>query len=245
MKKKILVLAAVFMLMFSFAGQAMAYFEPGNLIRVVYERGGTKEVLTDLGSGWDLTSATTANALFNTNNFDLSQLGATSWDNVYVAYFAIHATTGDNKAWTSGPDGGQNSSANRWVNVSAASKGLLSGQRLTGEAQNIVLQTDINSFAYRINSSSYGSFKTFIGAANVEQKLNSFSAEGDQFVDQYLYYYSSPNSAQAGVQLFQIRTYENGTTEINPVTTPVPAAIYLLGTGLLGLFGIRRKATEA
>ena len=33
MKSKLLVLAAVFMLMFSFAGQAMAYFTDDELIR--------------------------------------------------------------------------------------------------------------------------------------------------------------------------------------------------------------------
>jgi hypothetical protein len=41
-----------------------------------------------------------------------------------------------------------------------------------------------------------------------------------------------------------IRTYADGTTQLNPTSvaqTPVPAAVYLLGSGLLGLVGIRRK----
>jgi hypothetical protein len=44
----------------------------------------------------------------------------------------------------------------------------------------------------------------------------------------------------------------NGTTEITSLSgniqtnaTPIPAAAYLLGSGLLGMFGFRRKGNKA
>ena len=40
---------------------------------------------------------------------------------------------------------------------------------------------------------------------------------------------------------FDIRTLANGYTEINPATVPIPPSMLLLGTGLLGLIGFRRK----
>ena len=50
MKKKLLILAAVAMLTFSFAGQAMAAFSQGDLIEVVYDISGSgPEVAVDLG----------------------------------------------------------------------------------------------------------------------------------------------------------------------------------------------------
>jgi len=44
-----------------------------------------------------------------------------------------------------------------------------------------------------------------------------------------------------------IRTMADGSTIINPeaaAPVPIPAAAYLLGSGLLGLVGIRRKARK-
>ena len=38
-----------------------------------------------------------------------------------------------------------------------------------------------------------------------------------------------------------IRIYENGSAVLNPNAVPVPAAVWMLGSGLLGLVGIRRK----
>jgi hypothetical protein len=66
------------------------------------------------------------------------------------------------------------------------------------------------------------------------------------YVDHTLYYYGSPSGASGastGLAVATIRTYADGATQLNPrvAATPVPAAVYLLGSGLLGLVGIRRK----
>ena len=48
-----------------------------------------------------------------------------------------------------------------------------------------------------------------------------------------------------GVKLLDLTTNTDGTTTVNYVAptaaTPIPAAAWLLGSGLMGLFGMRRK----
>ena len=50
-----------------------------------------------------------------------------------------------------------------------------------------------------------------------------------------------------GIELghVDIRTFADGHTEIIPMATPLPAAFWLLGSGLMGLVGIRRRMTAA
>ena len=57
---------------------------------------------------------------------------------------------------------------------------------------------------------------------------------------QGLYFFNNADlSATNFVQLSTITTNADGTTNIS--ATPIPAAIYLMGSGLLGLVGIRRR----
>lgn len=239
--KKILLLTVVLVALLS--GQAMAYFENGNLIRVVYDRGGTYEVVTDLGSGWSPTAEFTGNQLFSTYNFSLSDLGLSSWDNVYVGYF-IAQNIPSNGAWTSGNMTSQTSAARQWPAFFGNAGDIMGANFQSGNAQNVNLQSGLGS--YQNNFGIEGRFSSFLPSGTSspgDASLVGFDAEGLQYVDQKLYYYAAPNTAAAGLQVYTLRTYENGTTEINPV--PVPAAVYLLGTGLLGLIGIRRKSAAA
>jgi hypothetical protein len=247
MKKIVFAVIAASMLLISVAGQAMAYFEEGHLMRIVYDRtSGVKEVGTDLGVGWNTTTPIATNHLFNDNNFTLSMLNegthVATLDNTYVAYFAYtqyNPTTGAvDGAWTSGPVSGQVSKNRKWQSFLAGGLMTQSGYYTKGVPQFVMYQSDNSSYAY--NYYTYGSFAGFIPGMNGDQNLAALATTG--YVDQYLYYYSAPNTAQTGVDVYQIRTYANGTTEINPVNpVPVPAAIYLFGSGLLGLIGIRRR----
>jgi hypothetical protein len=242
MKKKILMILAMAMFMFGVAGQAMAYFDDGHLVRVVYDRGGDYEVVTDLGAGWNKESAYTGNHLFNTNNFSLSQLDIPSWDTVYVAYFTRTVKTAEpdtaNHAWSSGPETGQSSLARKWSAFGGNAGDIMGGNYSLGNPQNVNSQGVW--FSYSDNFGTEGRFAGFLPSPGTGDKsLAALNAPGSQYVDQWLYYYASPDSAASGVKLYQIRTYENGTTEINPI--PIPAAVYLLGSGLLGLIGIRRR----
>jgi hypothetical protein len=242
MKKTLLILAAVAMLMVGLAGQALAYFAEGDLIQVVYNTGGTKEVMTDLGTGLNYTTANSTDTKITANPFSLSELGASDWSQVNVAYFTITTQGGVNNLWLSGPSGTQNiTSIGKWNSgAGSAAETLIQGNALTGKSQNINNQTDTYSYVNLFDGANVGTFMKEISAGTVEASLASFST-GSTYVDQYLYYYATPNAKSTGLQVATIRTYADGTTEINPSAVPVPAAIYLLGSGLLALVGIRRK----
>ena len=242
--KKIMMLFMAALLLFSLSGQAMAYFEDEHLIRVVYNRGGTYEIVTDLGSGWDLTSPTSATHVFNTDNFSLTDLGIASWDTAYVAYFIVETynpiSGTQNRVWTSGPLTSQTSMSRAYDAFLGNAHYIAGANSISGDAQNVNLQSTPNSYKNRFGiAGRFGSFLTTTG--NGDKLLTDLATVG--YVDQYLYYYANPNNAAAGVQLFSIRTNADGTTEINPNAVPIPAAAYLFGSGLLSLIGIRRRMT--
>ena len=106
MKRHMILLIAYILLFWGFALPAWSYFEDGRLIRVVYDREGVYEVVTDLGAGWSLTDALAESHLFSKNTFSLDQLHLSEWSNVYVAYFIVTRSDAgqgtSNRAWTSG-----------------------------------------------------------------------------------------------------------------------------------------------
>jgi hypothetical protein len=73
--------------------------------------------------------------------------------------------------------------------------------------------------------------------------LPSYEVELDftgGFSDVYMYEYDAMNNAW---DYGTIRLYADGSAVLNPTSNPVPvpAAVWLLGSGLLGLIGIRRR----
>ncbi|MGD0277874.1 MAG: VPLPA-CTERM sorting domain-containing protein [Smithella sp.] len=262
MKKKLLVIAAAFMLMFSFAGQVMAAFSPmdGDLIQVVYVNGGSgAEVATDLGSALSnfttLNSVTTDTLLTNTVNFS-SAFSGLSMSQLNVAYFIYDGT---DDFWVSGPTTGTQTNAAGQMSSAASSftavlnyykslSGTLSSDGTSTQA--IGLSSALNSF-YKImdgNGVNVGNFGGFIKSplGSGVTSLAGLSTTG--YVDQYLYYYDSSvaNTSSNGIAIADIRTWSNGSTEIIPlVSTPLPAAVWLLGSGLVGLVGIRRRRETA
>jgi hypothetical protein len=239
MKKKLFTILTIAMLLVGVAGQAMAYFEEeGTLIRVVYNLAGEKEVMTDLGAGYNYTLPSTQNTVLNTNNFSLSELNINDWSSVYVVYFAIQPFTAD-RLWLSGTDAGLNNWRNKWNSTSSATLSVIAGAYDNGYGPAHVVQSQGAQLAYSELIGQAGDYFGHATTPTVHKNLSSFAAEGEQYVDQYLYYFATPNATSSGLQVATIRTYENGTTEINPV--PIPAAVYLLGSGLLALVGIRRK----
>jgi hypothetical protein len=196
--------------------------------------------MTDLGTGLNYTSPSTHHTLLDNNNFSLSQLGINDWSNVYVSYFAITTAgvSGANAIWLSGSNESLNIGARKWNGASSATMSVFAGALESGEPQNVQLQTGEFAFSNLIGQEG-DYYLGYTTTPTVHKNLSGFDASGQQYVDQYLYYFEYPNTESAGLKVATIRTYENGTTEINPV--PVPAAVYLLGSGLLALVGIRRK----
>lgn len=91
------------------------------------------------------------------------------------------------------------------------------------------------SYTNKLSGGNYGGLLT--GA------LPSYEVELDftgGFSDVYMYEYDAMNNAW---DYGTIRLYADGSAVLNPTSNPVPvpAAVWLLGSGLLGLIGIRRR----
>jgi|SRR5208283_5868248 hypothetical protein len=250
MKKKLLVFAAVFMLVLSFAGQAMADFAVGDLIEVVYQSGaGNPEVAIDLGNMSALTTpGAVTDTTFNTNTWSLSNFPGATMANLNVAYFMYG---GSGVFLLSGPESGQTIKSNLGAGgTGTAMSSVLSlyASLSGGSGMATTTISNLDSYYYLLdkNGTGIGSFASLVnGGTNNEANLGPLATTG--YVDQYLYYYpasASNTKNSAGVQIADIRTYANGSVEIIPlVTTPLPAAFWLLGSGLVGLVGIRRRKT--
>ena len=121
---------------------------------------------------------------------------------------------------------------------------LMSGSTITAR----VLQSNGNNYTAQMNFGgpvwgTYGQYLDTVGAA--EARLTPLATGG--YVDMSLYSFDIFNGGlgmlvtNADGTTFDIRTLANGYTEINPATVPIPPSMLLLGTGLLGLIGFRRK----
>ena len=216
--------------------------------------GSNKEVLTDLGA-FNATSPISTTTTYNTSNFALSQFpGAAMANFLEVQYYVVDSTA--NTLWTSGPTtGGQksmymqadNANSNMWsvnYNVAGSSQTVVQGQT-----------SSLNTFYALMEQSGLGR-GTMDGFINPSTGLATLNSSGGTTlaalatggsVSQYLYFYSnSPDGAvQSGLPVAMITTNANGSTTVGaPSAVPVPAAIWLLGSGLISLVGIRRRTTE-
>ncbi|MBI5237031.1 MAG: hypothetical protein HY887_01220 [Deltaproteobacteria bacterium] len=246
MKRIVMILLAAAVPLFGFSGQAMAYFTDGDLIRVVYQKGGANEVATDLGAFAPTAAYSGTGISFTTNLFPTAgavggAFSTAALADLQVAYFVRDVAT--THAWTSGPQAGQVSGNRQWTSAFSGGVQLLQSKYATfGTAQATLLQSDTQAYVKLMDNGgiNFGKFGGFIPLANGEQNLAALGTAG--FVDSYLYYYATPNSPLAGSQVATLRTFADGHTEVvgaSPV--PIPAPVMLLGSGLMALVGIRRK----
>lgn len=241
--KKIMMLLAVTILLLGLSGQAMANFGEGDLIRAVYQSGGSYEVDTDLGAFAPTTAYTGPTIKFTSNPFPIAGSGVfsnASWSNLQVAYFVYGGTSA---AWTSGPKSGQSSanvSGTQTTNSATTMLNAFKSLGASGQAE--LLMADTGSYVTNMDNGGKnpGSFGGFIPAGNGEQNLAALSSQS--YVDSYLYYYADPSTAAAGVQVADIRTFADGTSEVVGAV-PVPPSVLLMGSGLIGLLRMRRKIT--
>ena len=250
MKKKILILAAVFMLMFSFAGQAMAAFTSGDLIQVIYTNDGSgAELAVDLGS---FNSHTTSSGISDTSFSNTVSLSSAfpgySASQLNVSYYVFNSNTGlgNTGYWVVGTD--ESGLTNRAGGKSGTTTAF---NNLTTYYNSMSGCSSVTSGAVSSESSSYWALMMKYGAASggfdnylPTGVFTEATLPSSGYVDQYLYYFPYNNSANAGVEIADIRTFADGHTEVIP-TVPIPAAVWLLGSGLIGLVGIRRRNTTA
>ncbi len=245
--KKLIASLAVGAMMLVGAGQAAAYFEEGKLIRVVYDKnGGGVEVATDLLdiSSWKSAGVSPTNVVVGGGAaaWNVSMFPGKSLSDLVVEYYASFFEPTD--AWTSGPLTGQQAGNRKFTGFNSGAGSSRTYFRTLNNTGGTVIGQESNLqshwVSYTQSGLAIGSLNGFIPLKTAEENLGQLSAGG--FIDQALYFYDNANGANpVGLKVAVIRTMADGRTIINPSAVPIPASVLLLGSGLLGLIGIRRK----
>ena len=252
MKKQMIALLAGALLMIS-AGSALASFDDLNLIRVAY--GTTNEVGTDLGSISTLLPGNAAPGSAITlstgaSNFVSMGAGATgAGSSVWVSYYAVDPF-GTGVAYFSATNTGVGSTlAVNPGNLAPATQFLSTAGLTSAWYQGLAATTDASGATsvsgLKANTNSYVSNFQYGGVSGTSNLQGGISALADapltSAATQGLFYWDGTSST--ATEIATITTNLTGSTTINPnaTPTPVPAAAYLFGSGLMGLFGLRRK----
>ena len=237
LKKKIVMLIAAALMTLS-ASSAFAAFADMELIRVVYDRAGN-EYATDLGNVNTLINSATPTTIAGNGAAGL------------VAYFAIDKTT--NQLWVSGSTSAPSAINGTSGGLTTTKSGVTSvyaqyNQGIVGGATNYTgLASAIGSYKNKL-SATQGFLGNAISSAtkgNTEASLAAIIAAGAGSVTQNLYYWNDGLTTVAANKIGVwtnntiITTYSDGSTTI--ASTPIPPAFFLMGSGLLGMFGLRRK----
>ena len=254
MKKKLVALLAGALLALGMAGNAMAYFSGDDLIRVVYNTSTNVEAVTDLGSIESLTGTTNNVVGGGANSFmSVSGLSGSNLANDNVAYFAISTTYNGNTGkylWASGSTTTASGiTPSKWASSGAALQQLIGQWNVNGNNSQTYIGNTTATPSYFVTANktgtSIGSLDGFMNAASIPNTEANLATLASTAVQQGLWYFGTANkTTAAGVQQLELQTNADGSTTINPgsaTPTPIPPAFFLMGSGLLGMFGLRRK----
>lgn len=226
--KKIITFIAAICLVFGVAGNATAAFDYGtesSLILSITDKNST-ETGYDLGTmdvDFSITDQQVMLAEAGTVDFN-----AGYFVGVYAATSDWEFTYGINPNYTSEtPTSNYIALQNAYISISEFGYGHDNGTKVE------ISPSSIRSYSTLLSG---GDYLGFVPNAVSDMEVTLNPLDGNAYVDVALYQYlAMTGELKEGL----IRIYENGAVELNPV--PVPAAVWLLGSGLLGLVGIRRK----
>lgn len=249
MKKKLIALLAGALMTVAMAGNAFAAFEELHLIRFVY--GASNEVATDLGSvtslvangGTGLGSGANAwNATYGTKT-----VGTTG---LYVGYAAYDLNTGD--LYISAQSGLGTITPYDLANLGstlAGLQGIMNNYAKEGSNSSYLLgKTGAGDTYFNVmdqGQDGSGGFAAFFDSQMYPGGTMSLSGAATQGL--YLLDADGVNSDYNFHQVATIITNADGSTSVERMDSsqvPLPAAAYLLGSGLLGLVGIRRRMNK-
>jgi len=245
LKKKIAITLAAAMMSLT-ASSAFAAFGNMELIRVVSDlTSGTVEVATDLGLVSTLATKTNFTVGGGNDAFTLSTVAGHT---LAVNYYAWQSSTGTkgfvdiatNNATAPNSDLSSTlKSSFNTINPYYAGLTLKSGTTGTVIADN----SNLSSFMGQFGSNALGTYGGYTQSNSGNASLLFTGAPLSMTLWQFANN-SALTAAVAGTRVLDLTTNADGSTTINAgtvTTTPIPAAAWLLGSGLMGLVGLRRK----
>ena len=254
--KKILAGTLSTMMLLGVASQASAaiidYYN--DLQRVVYDPA-QLEIISSIANAADPGAGSLVSGAFGLSNFQ----EGTTWANLDAGYFGLNDTTTRVGLVTKHSYDVYFSSANSsfktdapftdFVNTAQFNSYLSSFYAVTGILTGETTLLDpANPNSYSTRFGTWGMLSDLVRDMSAETNLGSFDGDGMQYIDQYIYQIHSTIDGQWSFvtgdstdYIYAIRTYEDGSSAVAPSAVPVPGAVWLLGYGLMGLVGLRRK----
>ncbi|HID31640.1 MAG TPA: hypothetical protein EYP19_16785 [Desulfobacterales bacterium] len=267
MKKCLSILLISAFMVFGAVGQAAAYYEFGSLVLSLYaEPNGDKtdnEVGLHLwGPGTVPTSPiTTTTKVTLANEVDILNAFTTTsnWAEVNAGIWGANGQTGDKWVVTANNDfGAYDIGSATQIHQAAAQTGMvgyMSADAGDGSVDGMAVISSANSNSYDVmfNSNSatpggYATFNAWPGTQVGEVTLGDLDIAG--YVDLYLWYSATmvagdTISGPIGIIRLGLDGNDCLYAELRPNMVPLPGALVLFGSGLLGLVGIRRRSLKA
>jgi len=248
MKKLITGIVMAAFLTFAVAGQAVAYFENDHLTMFAYTPGGN-EVGYDLGDTATMDFTAVHQVLAPAGTFDwLAETGATSLADINLGIYAGNRFTMDGWFVTTladtEPDYSQSNVGNFWNAIDNLRAGYTSSfpddRKVSG------IYADHGSYGAMMNVGDTA--RGYYGKFNKDLEYGELIlADAGALNDLYLYHiwypgYGTDLVLDPGATTLHKAVIDiglDGSVTMNPV--PIPGAVILFGSGLLGLVGIRRR----
>lgn len=255
--RKIASVIAAAALVMGVSTSAFAAFTDLSLERFVYNS--TTEVGTDLGNVQTLLS-NTGSTTIGTGASSFVSLGLTSSTApLYVAYYSYDSNT--QSMWIAAAKG--------LGTITVTDAAYSSGTNISGLVNNyyshLTAVTSDGATSAKTGNNDQGSStwfntsdKTQAGLGGYASMLKPEEVPGTSVkldltsaVTQGLYFFDTSTAEEGKPFVFKeigtVTTNTDGSTTVSAnsaAQTPIPAAFYLMGSGLLGLVGIRRKQNK-